>query len=127
MIGFAYDTGDSVNGIGTTVHSPLDEDSPGPCITGLIDLRKRPNVDDGLVIEDAVLPSALGGVLASALAIGDAADGKRAVGPHDGRRVSGATARRARRGPLERTQAYMVMSSDDCDGELVLEGDDVAV
>ncbi len=127
VIGFAYDADTDVNGVGTTDHTPLSESSPGPCIAGLIDLRDAPNVDDGLVIEDAVLPSTLAGVLSVGLTVADAALGE---GPSRTRSVVDGILglpRGPRQGALGRTQSYMVMSSDDDHGRLVLDGDRISV
>jgi len=127
VLGFAYDTGAPVNAVGTVDHSPLDEDSPGPCITGLIDLRDSPDVDRGLVIQDAVLPSAWADVLAGLLASANAVEGERSSSARRAGRALRQRGHGADHGPLSRTLPYMVMSSDDGDGRLLLDGDEVAV
>ena len=127
VLGFAYDAGSLVNGVGTVEHTPLDEDSPGPCITGLIDLRDSADVNHGLVIEDSVLPSAIADVVAGILASANVAEGERSSKARVAGRALQQRGRRAGHGPLSRTQGYMVMSSDDGDGHLVLDGDEVAV
>jgi cholesterol oxidase len=127
VIGFAYDSDALVSGVGAAKHARWDDDSPGPCITGLIDLRDTPEVDEGLVIEDAVLPSALADVLAVGLAAANAADGERPSRTAVAREAVRQVPLRAKKGPLARTQTYLVMSSDDSDGHLRLDGNDVVV
>ena len=70
-LGFAYDCDlddgngkrPPVYGIGAGNVWPRQPDKeafrPGPCITGIIDMRATENVRDGLVIEDGVCPSGL--------------------------------------------------------------------
>ena len=127
VIGFAYDSDSRVNGIGTTHRTPLSSESPGPCITGLIDLRDTANVDDGLVIEDAVLPSVLTDVLSAGLAAADVAAGERPSRARGIRKALRAAPRGRHIRPLDRTQTYLVMSSDDDSGRIVLDGEGIAV
>ena len=47
----------------------------GPCITGLIDLRSTPELEDGMVIEEGSLPSALAPMLPALFASGAALPG----------------------------------------------------
>jgi len=75
VVGFAFDADAEMGGLGGRDHTRLTSAKPGPCITGLVDLRDTPDVDDGLVIEDAVIPNALAGVLAAGLTLADAAGG----------------------------------------------------
>ena len=58
--GFSYHGNDVVNGIGldTGKYDKIKEESPGPCITSIIDLRSLPNMPykDGMVVEDGSPP-----------------------------------------------------------------------
>jgi len=41
----------------------------GPCISGIIDIREQPKLEDGLVIEEGSLPGAIAEVLPTFLAV----------------------------------------------------------
>ena len=59
MLAFAYNTSSVVNGVAKQSTSP---DPPGPTITGCMDMRRQnvaPNVRDGYVIQEGVIPEAL--------------------------------------------------------------------
>ena len=60
-LGFSYNTDETINGVGYGDRDPAGREPVGPCITGLIDLRNQPNLDDGMVIEDGSIPGAMGG------------------------------------------------------------------
>jgi cholesterol oxidase len=132
VIGFAYDSAVTVNGVGRHDGEPL-ADPAGPCITGVIHVDDPDKVTKELVIEDAVLP----GVMAPAL---PAAFSLVALLARRGRHATGAGSRLdevrrglrsavdgAYRGAVQRSQTYLVMSSDDGHGRLVLDGDHVTI
>ena len=98
VIGFAYDSAVPVHGVG---RADPGADAPGPCITGIIDLRDDPDVDNGLVIEDAVLPSALTTMLPMGFTLGDRP--RRRVDPP--RQVTDAARPRDRASPSPRCPA----------------------
>ena len=39
----------------------------GPCITGVIDIRNQPELNDGMVVEEGSMPGALAGLMPGAL------------------------------------------------------------
>ncbi len=153
-LGFAYDSyfksekdGDDVTaepiyamGIGT---SDVGEEAyPGPCITGVIDMRDNDDPTKGLVIEEGVAPGILATALAPAFFFGEAlADGFTRFGLDQvkprlldakamGEAVQtdpGSIADWAYKGPMARTQTYLVMSVDDSGGSLALEDDRIAI
>ena len=65
VLGFAYNAKQLINGIG--VGSARPGTGPGPCITGLIDLRDTPLLEDAMIIEEGVIPSTLAPTLALSL------------------------------------------------------------
>ena len=69
VLGFGYNTDHEVNGVGFGSRKPDTKSAAGPCITGVIDLRNQPDLEDGMVIEDAAIPGVLGSVLPVTLAI----------------------------------------------------------
>ena len=59
VLGFAYNTDRQINSIGYGNRGIDTSDPVGPCITGMIDLRGQANLNDGMVIEEGVIPGAL--------------------------------------------------------------------
>jgi cholesterol oxidase len=129
VIAFAYDTDASERDIGLGGRIPREDTVVGPAIAGLIDLR-GPDTDkkDALIIEEGSIPGALAAILPIAM---DAASHENL----DEKTVS--VARQLRelaqiplgsyRGPADRTLTYLVMSTDDSGGQVVLENDRVHV
>lgn len=128
VLAFGYDTDNVIDGIGYGSLSPQGRDPVGPCITGIIDDRLQPQLDDGMVIEEGSIPGPLGATIPAALA---------AVAPWAGTNLSpGADAFAAERerefeslvcgpyhGAVQNTQTYLVMTHDDGDGFMMLEDD----
>jgi cholesterol oxidase len=132
VLAFAYDTGQPVHGVGRGPEQPQRPGGgaangiAGPTITGMIDLRgSAANRRKALIVEDAAIPGALAGLLPSALFLAAAA------APGDAReRTAGRRLREiadiplgAYRGPVDRTLTYLVMSTDNADGKIVLKHD----
>ena len=129
VIAFAYDTDAPVRGVGLGGRVPREDTLVGPAITGLIDLR-GPGTDkkDALIIEEGSIPGALAAMLPIAMDVAscEALDEKTA-----------SVARRLRElaeiplgsyhGPVDRTLTYLVMSTDDSGGRIVLENDRIHV
>ncbi|MDQ6685365.1 MAG: GMC family oxidoreductase, partial [Pseudomonadota bacterium] len=128
----------NINGVGTGTNVLAHPDLPGPCITGVIDMRNSTLVDEALVIEEGVIPGALAPLLAPALFFADAMIGSpfefgadqvksrlldaQTLGDavqHD----PASLAAMAYRGAIGRTQTYLVMSVDDAGGRLRLDDD----
>ncbi len=114
---------------------------PGPCITGLLDLRDPDKpVEAGLIIEEGAMPGALAMAYAAAFPMMDALlgdpfrfgdTGQRLM---DMQKLAGdiqadplGLAHRAYDGPVSRTLPFLVMSHDASDGVLTLENDTVTV
>ncbi|HJV68252.1 alpha/beta fold hydrolase, partial [Ideonella sp.] len=137
--GEAGDAWPNINGVGVGTNRVAAEDLPGPCITGVIDMRHADrDVGHGLVIEEGVIPGALAPLLAGPLFFADAQRSDYfAYGIEDGRSRLQEAGRMgqalqadpgqmtawAYKGPVARTQSYLVMSVDDAQGELRLEND----
>ena len=128
VLGFAYDTDQEINGVGWGHHRPGEIPPVGPCITGIIDLRQQPALDDGMVIEEGSPPGPLAGFLPASLAV--AAD-------FAGRQVNPGPLEEVREevrkfeswvegpytGAVRNTQTYLVMTHDDGAGRMILEND----
>jgi cholesterol oxidase len=126
VLGFGYNTDSEINGVGSGVHKTNLSTAPGPCITGVIDLRNQPVLDDGMIIEDAAVPGALASILPAALAL----DG-RLVGRseekagllnsarHEEREIT-SLVRGAYHGAIKNTQTYLLMTHDGEHGKFEL-------
>jgi hypothetical protein len=114
---------------------------PGPCITGMIDLRDRTErLEDGLIIEEGVMPGALAAGYAAMLPMMDALMGDPFRFGDVATRLQDAAdvgeditkdptqlGETAYTGPVSRTLPFLVMSHDASDGVLRMNGDNVVV
>ncbi|KAI1367565.1 glucose-methanol-choline oxidoreductase [Xylaria arbuscula] len=128
MLGFGYNTDYEVNAMGQQFPSPYHP--IGPCITGIIDNRKgHDNPLDGYVIEEGTIPGALAPFMQALLELMPGS-----VGETDESLVSRVKANLARagsfflgpyfrKGAIERTQVYLIMSHDSSQAYLTLKED----
>ncbi len=129
MIGFAYNSDVNINMVGFG-HQPAKEREPvGPVITSMIDLRNQPDLEDGLVIQEAGAT----GALASFLPLTMATASKLAGCPVDigleelirkNTRELESLVNGPYRGALRNTQIYIVMTHDSSKGTLHLDEHD---
>jgi cholesterol oxidase len=132
VLAFGYANDVEINGVGAGDPPKGTSEPVGPCITGIIDLRSTPRFEDGMVIEEGSLPSALAPAAPALFASAAALAGVRAdnglsdlvdeAGQSLESLVGGAYA-----GAMNRTQTFLVMAHDDGAGRIVLEGDDAVV
>jgi cholesterol oxidase len=128
MLAFTYDSNQAINGIGFGAQPVAGREPVGPCITGIIDGRGQPQLEDGTAIEEAAIPGGIGDLLAPGLSAAAPWFGKE-LAPGVGEFVN----ERAREweslvcgpyhGAVRNTQTYLVMSHDGGAGTMVLEGD----
>lgn len=127
-LAFAYNCDREIVAIGRGANG--SPDFAGPCITGLIDLRGTPDLDDGMVIEEGVLPGALAGMLPSSFAAGSKLIGRdtdtRDTQEELGRELE-SLAGGAYVGALRNTMTFLVMAHDDSNGRLRLVNDRLRV
>ncbi|KAI1376514.1 FAD/NAD(P)-binding domain-containing protein [Hypoxylon crocopeplum] len=128
ILGFGYNTDVEVNAMGKAFPSPYHP--IGPCITGIIDNRAgHENPLDGYVIEEGTMPSALAPFLQAMLELLPGS-----VEPTDEGIVGKVKANLARvgsaflgpyfrKGAIERTQVYLIMSHDSNQAYLTLKDD----
>ncbi|KAJ8125051.1 hypothetical protein O1611_g8589 [Lasiodiplodia mahajangana] len=128
MLAFGYNTDHEVNAMGKQFPSPYHP--IGPCITGIIDNRKGHKTPlDGYVIEEGAIPGALvpfmqallefmpgrveetGESLVEAVKANLARAGSLFLGPY------------FRKGAIEKTQVYLIMSHDSNQAYLTLKED----
>ena len=128
VIAFAYNCDEQVRGIGFGAREVGQLTPVGPCITGITDLREQPDLDQGMVIEEGVIPGALSGVLAGALAAAAELDG---VDTDNGMldrvrelaRQLESVASGAYVGAVDNTLTYLVMAHDNAGGRMHLVDD----
>jgi cholesterol oxidase len=132
VLGFTYNSKTEINGIGFGSHKPDDREPVGPCITGVVDLRNTPQLQDGMVIEEGSIPGAIADAMPLLLSTAGAVMGKDVstnigdVVEEKGREletlVGGPYV-----GATRNTQTYLVMAHDDDEGHMVLEDDRLRV
>lgn len=131
VLAFGYNTRPEIRGVGFGHRRPEDMDPVGPCISGLIDARGTPAVEDGMIIEEGVIPGAIADLVPGVLALVAAYGGQ--AGPRRLGAVFSAKAREveslagAYSGAARHTVTYLVMAHDDGAGRLRLEGDRLRV
>jgi cholesterol oxidase len=107
-----------------------DGASVGPCITGLVDGRGTERVEDGVVVQEGVVPGTLAPLMPAVLGLSAARSGRDGVARRwlrgAARALEAAAAGAgggAAGGVMRHTQTLLVMSHDDGEGVLRLEGD----
>ncbi len=142
-LGFGFDVTEPVRGIGFGDRPPESCPPVGPLITAAVDLRDTPDVDDGLIVEEGVVPGALASgflagiaTAAAVLSVVRQPGGVPERKPHDGGlratlRALGDTVESAILGPthgaLDRTLTLLAMGHDRSPGRLTYDGERVRV
>ncbi|NML34080.1 alpha/beta fold hydrolase [Paraburkholderia antibiotica] len=129
VLAFAYNTRDTINGVGWGGHHAGEIEPVGPTITGLIDNRaSADNVKDGYVIEEGSLAGAVGEALVGMLGAVAPLEGVDPTGApplHERLAYDARTLDSLLRGPyhgaLHHTQSYLVMAHDDEDGHIKID------
>ncbi len=139
ILGFGYNCDVEINGIGFGDHDPATMAPVGPCITSIIDTRKKgTNWKDRMIIEEGSIPGAVGKFITPLMAAASAALGKNPELKHskkpkltdalqDALQKESRKAESMLRGPyhgaINRLQTYLIMSHDDARGKLSLVDD----
>jgi cholesterol oxidase len=128
VLGFSYNSNHNVNGFGFGPDSPASRNPVGPCITGIIDLRKTPVLEDGMVIEEGSIPGAIAGLMPLMLSSTAARLGKDTnTKPADQLAAKLRETETLFAGPFhgatQNTQTYLVMTHDDGEGRMFLNKD----
>ncbi|KAI2615936.1 FAD/NAD(P)-binding domain-containing protein [Hypoxylon sp. NC1633] len=128
IFGFGYNTDYEVNAMGNNFPSPYHP--IGPCISGIIDKRSgHENPLDGYVLEEGTVPSALAPFLQAMLELlpgSVEATGEGLVGKFKANLARAGSAFLGpyfRKGAIERTQLYLIMSHDSNQAFLTLKDD----
>jgi cholesterol oxidase len=129
VLAFAYDTDQPVQGVGVGRRGPGNGPVVGPAITGLIDLR-HPDASpgDALIIQEGAIPGALAAILPVVMYTASLENPGKAELPQARRlRQLAGIPLGAYRGPVDRTLTYLITSTDDSGGRIVLSGDRIRV
>jgi cholesterol oxidase len=128
VLGLSYNTNSVINTVGFGKHAVGEIPPVGPCITSVIDLRNQPVLEDGMVIEEGNVPGPIGSVVADTLF-----DIARAFGQEDHKTFVEKIKEESRefigsfegayRGPMNKTQAFLIMTHDNGNGQMLLEND----
>ncbi|HLY15948.1 MAG TPA: GMC family oxidoreductase [Bryobacteraceae bacterium] len=125
VLGFSYGCAEEIRGVGYGHRDPRDMEAVGPTVTGMIDMRRQPDLDAGVVIHEMAAPGALSGLLPVALAQTASALGRNtaelAMATEESEIESLFT------GPYDNlandTQAYLVTTHEQRAGNMRLEND----
>jgi cholesterol oxidase len=128
VLAFSYNGDKPIHGIGYGHRAPGEVPPVGPCITGIIDIRRQEVLNQGMVVEEGSIPGAIGALMPLALSSAAKADGTLTD------RSLQTTVRQAKaeldslilgpyHGAVDETQTYLVMTHDDSDGRMYLEKD----
>jgi cholesterol oxidase len=122
VLGFAYNTDHTINGIGfgTKEKAPV-----GPCITSIIDARHKPQLADGMVIEEGSVPGAIRGILKPMLFLNSRTLGHNTETGWENwleakKREAETLFKGADHGALNNTQTYLIMTHDSATGQMHL-------
>ena len=127
-LAFAYNNDVPVDSIGYGGREPAKMVPAGPCIAGIIDMRDRPELDEGIIVEDGVVPGGMSRFLPGAFAAGSKLIGRdtdRGVGDwlRERLRELHSLVRGPYYGALRNTLVYLANAHDDAGGTLHLEDD----
>ncbi|HYO51604.1 alpha/beta fold hydrolase [Archangium sp.] len=130
VLGFGYNTEQEIRAVGSGSLPPKELPPVGPCITGIIDMRNGPELRDGMILEEGVIPGALGAMLPAAFeAVADLKGINTAKEQLVAQKVREADSlvHGPRRGAMLNTQTYLAMTHDGADGRMELVNDRLRV
>ncbi|TFI53374.1 GMC family oxidoreductase [Mastigocladus laminosus UU774] len=132
VLAFGYNTEHVINGVGFGDRSANEQEPVGPCITGIVDMRQQPVLDNGMVIEEGSIPGALAPILPSSFAaagkiLGEDTDQGIGDRLQEKLREAESLTHGAYTGAVRNTQTYLVMTHDDAAGRMYLENDRLSI
>lgn len=129
VLAFNYNTEQEINGIGWGNRDGRDIGPVGPCITGVIDIRRnQKDLSDGMVIEEGSIPGPIADALPAGFAAAYLLGGReeRSDLPtiiREGERQLASLKGGAYQGAVRNTQTFLVMTHDDGNGRMFLSDD----
>nr|MBI1228635.1 FAD-binding protein [Cytophagales bacterium] len=125
VLGFGYNNDVEINGIGLGKKGTDAIANVGPCITSVIDMRERNELEAGMTLEEGTVPGPIRALIPKALIAFSRLAGKDTDrGMMDYMREKWRELRSlflgAFHGAVKHTQIYLVMTHDDGNGEMLL-------
>jgi cholesterol oxidase len=132
MIGLAYNADTEMNAVGFGPHPPGGRPPVGPCSTAIVDARQGRDVEDGIMMVDAVIPGAFGAWLPAvestlAAVIGQDTDRGLADKVAESLRAVKSKVMGPYSGAIHNTLLFLVVAHDDARGRIALDGDRLIV
>ena len=123
VLGFGYNTDVTINGIG--YGNNTDIEPVGPCIVSVIDARGKPELTDGMVIEEGSIPGAIRSLLKPMLFVSGKLEGQDTDSGFrdwvaESAREADSLVRGAYHGAIKNTQTYLIMTHDSDNGKMSL-------
>ena len=133
VLGFGYNNDQPIDGVGKP-EAAFDDKiiEVGPCITSVIDTRANATLEDGMTIEEGVIPGAISSIVNPALLALSKVIGKDTDGgfmdeiQEAGRELKSAFGG-SYAGAMDNTQTFLVMSNDDGNGKIALDKDELII
>lgn len=133
VLGFGYNNDQKINGIGLgkiAENGKIHE--VGPCITSVVDMRHKDQLEDGMTLEEGSIPAPIRGVVAKAMLpisrmIGKDTDSGFGDYLREKWREIQSFFGGPYKGAINHTQVYLVMSHDSGDGEMELKDDRIKI
>ncbi|HZI87271.1 MAG TPA: GMC family oxidoreductase N-terminal domain-containing protein [Pyrinomonadaceae bacterium] len=128
VLAFGYNCDEMINGVGFGHRTPDGRDKVGPCITGIIDMRKQPQLSESVVVEEGSIAGAFAAFLpklfaAAATLLGKDTDEGVEDRARELRRELESLTFGPFRGAVRNTQTMLAMSHDNANGRLYLDDD----
>ena len=129
VLGFAYNCNEKIDGIGLGKLCNEAQYQPigpvGPCITGIIDMRNQPRLEDGMTFEEGSIPAPMAAVinmsmLSLAGTVGVDTDGGFSDWLSECKEEASSLIQGPYCGATNKMQTFLIMSHDDGQGHLSL-------
>ncbi|GAB3654172.1 hypothetical protein GCM10028791_24670 [Echinicola sediminis] len=132
VLAFGYNNDLPINGIGLGNKVKEGINDVGPCITSVIDMRERKELESGMTLEEGTVPGPIRGIMAGALVTfsrffgNDTDRGFKDFWKEKWREIV-SIFRGPFHGAVNHTQIYLVMTHDDASGKMELEDDQLDI
>ncbi|MEX2512748.1 MAG: GMC family oxidoreductase N-terminal domain-containing protein [Cyclobacteriaceae bacterium] len=125
VLGFGYNNDEAIHGIGLGNKGTDAIAKVGPCITSVIDLREREDLESGMTLEEGTVPGPIRTIIPKALIAFSKFIGKdtdRGMGDYfrEKWREIQSLLLGPYHGAADHTQVYLVMTHDDGNGKMIL-------
>lgn len=133
VLGFGFNNDQQINGIGLGDKAKSGEIyDVGPCITSVIDMRHKENLEDGMTLEEGSVPAPIRSIMVPALTslsklIGKDTDSGFKDYMKEKWRELLSILGGPYKGAVNNTQVYLVMSNDSGDGEMNMNHDQLQI